>query len=102
MDYIPGPSVMTLLDDSYPEGLPPYLVSHVLDQVHWHCRFLREHNLQHTDLELDGSVLLDRDPTRRLPFVSLVYFEGLKDLASATPASPATLERIPHDPRSCG
>jgi hypothetical protein len=47
---------MTLLDDSYPEGLPPYLVSHVLDQVHWHCRFLREHNLQHTDLELDGSV----------------------------------------------
>jgi hypothetical protein len=79
--HISGCNVQSLLVTGYEDGLPPYLVFHILKQVYQHSIHLKQEDLYHSDLAAGGNVMLYRRSFDKLPFVTLVDFEGVQDIS---------------------
>jgi uncharacterized radical SAM superfamily Fe-S cluster-containing enzyme len=63
----------------YDDGLPPYLVGHILWRVFNAEKFLQDNGLCHVNLQGAANVILDSNNSTVVPSVTLVDLSGLED-----------------------
>lgn len=78
MRYINGLNIAHLLGNYYFNGLPPFLVFRVLDQIAKAEEHLKERGLCYVNLEEGHNIMLHMRDTAVVPKVTLVGYQGVK------------------------
>lgn len=78
MVYSPDRSVRDILDAHYPEGMPPFLVFHILNQTYKAQMYLQQCELLHEDLREGENLLLESLGPKTCSRVMFIDYESIK------------------------